>query len=92
MSSGTGAISKLQSLCGGRQRKKAKAVATGRRSAASGVEDAIAEVAAAEGAAADAEAEGRPEPPAKPAPRQKEAAPQSAPPSEPTQRQKAVEA
>jgi hypothetical protein len=75
-------------MSGSRQRQKAKAAAAGRRSAALGVEDAIAEVAAAEGAAADAEAE----PHAKPAPRQQKAAPQPAPPSEPTQRQKVVEA
>ncbi len=75
----------------GRQKKeataKAAAAKAGRRSVSSGVENAVAEVESAEGAAAEAEVA---EPPAKPAPRPRasQAAP---PPSEPTQRQKTLE-
>jgi hypothetical protein len=58
--------------------------------AASGVDNAAAEVLAAEGAAAEAEAEARPEPPAKSAPRPRPS-PAPAPPSEPTPRQKTME-
>jgi hypothetical protein len=73
----------------GRQKtSKAPTAKAGRRSALSAIDDAAAEVEAAEGAAAEAEAEERPEPPAKTAPRPR--APP--PPSEPTQRQKTLEA
>ncbi len=82
MSSGTGAISKLRIILNLKRVQSSPST--------SAVNDAAAELAAAEGAVAEAEAEARPAPPAKPAPRPRPShAP--APPAEPTDRQRTME-